>query len=158
MDNWINWAAGIMAIINASWLIVQGWKRLKPEVKKMETDADLDILEGAAKSQQMLIDRINDLQSQLNLEREARKADLQQERAARQAELETERAARTKSEEYLRRRIREAEREARDYRQWAAKLVKQVVEAGKVPAAFIPSSEDSETGISAIRPDSKGEQ
>lgn len=151
----MNW---ILGAINAAFLIYAAWRKLKPEVKKLETEVDLDVLEGAARSQQMLIDRINDLQSQLNLEREARKADLQQERDARKAELETERAARTKSEEYLRRRIREAEREARDYRQWAAKLVKQVVEAGKVPAAFIPSSEESETGISAIRQETKGDQ
>lgn len=150
----MDWATILTAIVgafNIIWLAYQGWKKLKPEVKKLETEVDLDVLEGAARSQQMLIDRINDLQSQLNAEREARRLELSQEREARKLELQSEKDARKKESEYLRRRIKDAEREARDYRQWAARLVKQVVEAGKVPAAFIPSpSDESETGISVI--------
>lgn len=147
----LNLLAGLLSAVNAAFLIYSALKKLRPEIKKMDSEIDLDVLEGAAKSQQMLIDRINDLQTQLNAEREARKLELAQEREARKLELQAEKDARRKESEYLRRRIKDAEREARDYRQWAARLVKQVVEAGKVPAAFIPTpSDDSETGISAI--------
>ena len=164
-SNILAWLSGLLAIINACILAYAAWKKLKPEIKKMDSETDLDVLEGAAKSQQMLIDRINDLQMQLTAERDVRQSELQQERnarladlkaekEARLAELKAEKEARRKESDYLRRRIKEAEREARDYRLWAAKLVKQVVESGKIPAAFIPSlAEDTDTGIPHINED-----
>lgn len=150
--------SGILAAVNTAMIIYAAWKKLKPEVKKMDAEVDSEIVEaaelnlkGAQVSTTMLLERIADLKMELETERRLRKEELAAERAAREADLEAERAARKKEGEYLRRRFKEAEREARDYRQWAAKLAKQVVESGKVPAPFIPSPDDSETGISAIR-------
>lgn len=151
MENWLEWGAGLLGLANTIWLLYAAWKRFKPELKKMESQADFDVLEGARQSQQMLIDRINDLEEQINQERESRKAELEQERNNWKSALEAEKDARKRDNDYLRRKFKDADREARDYRQWAAKLVKQVVEAGKVPAPFIPSPEESEVGISAIK-------
>lgn len=170
-NNLERWVPLIITALNGLSLIYFAWKRNQPEVKKLDAEADLENvetanvnLEGARVSGQLLMERINDLKKELEAERALRKEELQTERAARAAELQTERDARKKEGEYLRRRIKEAEREARDYRQWAARLVKQVVEAGKVPSAFIPGiNGDSETDISAItkeqiEKESKGEK
>jgi hypothetical protein len=112
-------------------------KKWKPEVKKLEaegdkTEAEVDSeivaaanvnLAGAELSAKMLTQRIAELREDLENEKKARRDDA----------------------EYFRRRFRDAEREARDYRQWAARLAKQVIEAGKVPVAFVPSTDvDSE--------------
>lgn len=110
-------------------------RKIGPEVKKIEAEEDSEIadaahttLEGARISSTMLIDRIDDLKLQLENERTARKADA----------------------EYFRRRIRELERESRDYRLWAAKLVRQVVEAGRQPAPFESTITDSDPLLSVI--------
>lgn len=151
MDNWLNWMAGILSALNGGFLLYSAWKKLKPEVKKMDTEADLDSIEAAAKSQQLLVDRINELEELITEERNHRKQELEQERANWRAELEAEKEARKRDKEYFQRRFLEADGEARAYRRWAAALVKQVVEAGKVPAAFIPFSDESQQGITTIR-------
>ena len=153
----------LIGLLNAAFLLYAGLKKLKPEVKKLETEGDSDIVDmaveaaernlaGAKISNEMLVQRIDDLKIEVETERRLRKEELEAERQARALELQAERDARKKEGEYLRRRIRDAEREARDYRSWAAKLVKQIVDAGKIPATFVPSSmEDSEQGIPTIR-------
>ncbi len=138
-------------------------KKWKPEVKKMDAETDSEIVEaanlnldGAKKINQMLTDGINQLKSDLEEERKARRTELQQERDTRKSEMDAEREARRKETEYLRKRIRDAEREARDYRAWAAQLVRQVVEAGKIPIAFLPSvSDESEPNIPTIQQENR---
>jgi len=129
---------GIVAAANTGFLIYFAWKKIKPEVKKIENEGDSEIvdaanlnLEGAKISAQMLLDRINELKGELDAERKVRKEDA----------------------EYFRRRIKDLDRESRDYRSWAAKLVKQVVEAGKIPAPFIPSWGESDSNVTAVRTD-----
>ena len=150
MDNWLNWAATLMGVINAGVLVYAAWRKLKPEVKKMETENELDVLKGARESQQMLLDRINELKAEMELDKEECRREIEEVRTNLKAELEAEREARKRKVEYLERKARDYERDARDYRAWAAKLVKQVVEADKVPAPFIPSSDESETGIAPV--------
>jgi polyhydroxyalkanoate synthesis regulator phasin len=140
------WATILLAIFNAGQIVYFAWKKLKPEVKKLEIEGDSELveaanmnLEGAKTSAQMLLDRINELKQELKEEREDRKR-----------EFEKERKARNDDAEYFRRRIKELDREAKDYRIWAAKLAKQVIEAGKIPAAFVPSLNDSEPSILAV--------
>jgi hypothetical protein len=152
----------ILGAVNTFGLLYFAWRKLKPEVKKLEAEGDSDIVDmaveaaernlaGAKISNEMLVQRIDDLKKEVETERTLRKEELQAERTARATELQAEREARKKEGEYLRRRIKDAEREARDYRSWAAKLVRQVVDAGKIPVTFVPSTnEDSESGISAI--------
>lgn len=125
------------------------WKKNKPEIKKLEMEGDSELveaantsLEGAKISAAILLDRINELRQELNDEKTDRKE-----------EFNRERQARNDDAEYFRRRIKELDREARDYRLWAAQLVKQVVEAGKIPIPFTPSISDSERGIPPIKPD-----
>lgn len=150
--------SGIVGILNAAMLVYAGWKRLKPEVKKLENETEMQEaevarlnLQSAEISTQMLINRINELKTELEAERSARKRELAEQKEAMQTKLDAETEARRKESEYLRRRIKEAEREARDYRLWAAKLVKQVVESNKIPVPFVPISlEDSDTGMAAI--------
>jgi hypothetical protein len=55
--------------------------------------------------------------------------------------------------EYFRRRIRDLERESRDYRNWAAKLVKQLVDAGQIPVPFVPTVTDSDPSATSVRID-----
>ena len=150
MDNLLTWAAAILSLLNGGFLLYTGYKKFKPEVKKLEGEVELDSIEAAAKSQQLLTDRINELQGQLSAERQARILDLEQEREARKAELEAERQARKKESDYLRLRIKDAEREARDYRKWAAQLVKQIVQAGLIPSPFVPSTDESDPSIAPI--------
>lgn len=137
----------IATAVNTLWLTYKAWKELRPGIKKIETDtekvdaeveseyaaAQKTTLEGATVSSTLLMQRIKELREDLENEKKARRED----------------AA------YFRRRFREAEREARDYRLWAAKLVKQVVEAGKIPAEFVISPSDSEQGIPAVGMDKK---
>ena len=137
----------IATFINSAALIYLGFKKLKPEVKKMSVDTDSEIvdaanmnLEGAKVSAAMLLDRINEL-----------KRDLDTEKAARKEEQALNEKLRRDDAEYFRRRIKDLEREGRDYRSWAANLARQVVQAGLIPAPFIPSLTDSETGIQPIR-------
>lgn len=150
--------SGIVGVINTVMLIYAGWKRLKPEVKKLENETEMQEaevarlnLQSAEISTQMLINRINELKTELEAERSARKRELAEQKESMQTKLDAEIEARRKEGVYLRRRIKEAEREARDYRLWAAKLVKQVVESNKIPVPFVPISlEDSDTGMAAI--------
>lgn len=115
-----------------SWLAL---KKGKPEVKKLELEGESEIvdaahlnLESAQLSTRMLMDRIEELKRDIDAEKKARQEDRL----------------------YFTRRVKEIDREARDLRNWAAKLAKQVIEAGKVPAPFISSSEDSDPLIQAI--------
>lgn len=125
----------LVTLANALSIIYFSWKRNKPEVKKLEAESDSEVVEAAERSLKgaeisgnMLIQRINELKSELDDEKKARKTDA----------------------EYFRRRIKEIDREARDYRLWAAKLAKQVIEAGKVPVAFVPSMNDTDPLLTAI--------
>lgn len=140
--DWTQLITALVTVANATWIIYSSWRKNKPEVKKLETEVDSEIveaananLEGAKISAEMLLSRINEL-----------KADLE----AAKANIEAERNLRKADREYFSRRLAESDREARDYRLWAAKLVKQVVEAGKIPVAFIPSTGESERGIPTI--------
>lgn len=128
----LDWSAIVGLLItaaNAGWIIYSSYKKNKPEVKKLEHEADSEmaeatgvILEGTKLSGEILMARILELKN----------------------DLENEKRIRREESEYLRRRLRETERESRDYRVWAAKLAKQVIEAGQIPATFVPSSGDSE--------------
>lgn len=147
---------GLATFGNTIWITYKAWKELRPGIKQMEadvdkTDAEIDselaaaaqtTAQGATVSSQLLMQRITELRQDLNNAKE---------------DLENEKRSRREDAAYFRRRFREAEREARDYRLWAAKLVKQVVEAGKVPAEFVPSSGDSETDIPIVRKEDKGD-
>ena len=145
MENidWIAVTTSVITAINAGWIIYSSWKKNKPEVKKLEADADSEIveaananLEGAKISGEMLLSRINELKADLDAEKKLRKADA----------------------EYFRRRLAECSREAADYRIWSAKLAKQVIEAGKIPASFVPSTGESERGIPTITEEAIVEQ
>lgn len=131
---------------NTFWTVYKAWKELRPGIKKIEsdtekTDAETDseianaaevIARGTTVSSQVLVERIRELREDLENEKKARRED----------------AA------YFRRRFREAEKDARDLRNWAARLAKQVIEAGKIPEPFIISPSDSEQGIPTINPNS----
>jgi hypothetical protein len=134
-ENYIETLAIIMTIANSASLIWQAVRKNKPEIRKLESEADSEIAdaahtiqEGAVLSNQMLKDRVDDLQKDLATEKKSRRDDA----------------------EYFRRRIKDIEKEARDYRLWAARLAKQVIEAGKVPVPFISSLNDSDPLIAAI--------
>jgi uncharacterized protein involved in exopolysaccharide biosynthesis len=151
-------ALGVLA--NTVWIIYSSWKRNKPEVKKLEIEADSEIvdaanlnLEGAKISAQMLLDRINELKGELDTEKANSRARIEQLKTSGAEEIARIEKSRKTDADYFRRRIKDLERESRDYRSWAAKLVKQVVEAGKVPVPFVPSFGESETGMTAIRTD-----
>ena len=132
----------LVAIANSVWILWSSWKKNKHEVKKLEhesekTDAEVEtefanaaqiLGQGAKISVEVLLGSIVQLRADIENEKKARKDDA----------------------EYFKRRFREAEREARDYRAWAAKLARQVIEAGKIPAPFLPSMMESEPGIAAI--------
>ena len=140
-------AIGVLA--NTGWIIYSSWKKNKPEVKKLEVEADSEIvesanlnLEGAGIAQGLLLARITELTARIE--------DNRKDYEARMAKIEE---TRLKDLEYFRRRIKDLERESRDYRSWAARLVRQVVDAKLVPVQFVPSFGDSETGITAIRTD-----
>ena len=111
----------IGALINIIIISWQAWKKSKPEIRKLdaetevgEAEADLHAIEGAKISMEMLQQTVIKLQKDIEAEKEARKKD----------------------NEYFRRRIREMDRENREYRQWAARLVKQVISAGLIPVPF----------------------
>lgn len=163
--------SGLAGVINAFMLIVAAWRKLKPEVKKMENEADSENveaanlnLEGAKISTQMLVDRINELRGELATERKLRTEGMEFSERRRSEEVKALEAeyssrisalekARREDVEYFRRRIKDLERESRDYRTWAARLVKQVVEAGKIPHAFTPTFGDSDVNLQAVRPE-----
>jgi len=156
---------GIIAAINAASLVYFAWKRLKPEVKKMEIDVESDIaelenlrMEGAKISAQMLLDRINELKGELDMERKLRKEGMAQAEAEFREKYESLEKRRRDDAEYFRRRIKDLERDNRDYKNWAAKLIKQVVEAGKIPVPFVPSYGDSDPSVTAIRVDLENDE
>lgn len=155
----------LLGAVNGIALLYVTLKKLKPEVKKLDAEGEQErvetdnlSLEGAKISSQILIDRVNELKQDLEDEKRTRLSELVQEREMRNSQINAERESRRKEVEFLRKRVREAEREARDYRLWAAKLVKQVVEAGKIPVAFLPTMDESDTGIPAIPPESLKEE
>ena len=144
--NLLTWIAGILAAGNSIQIIYSAWKMLKPQVKKMEAEEETENvhaanlnLEGAGITVNLLKGRIDELKADLEAEKEARKND-----------IEREQNARKEDRIYFTRRIKEIDREAKDYRLWAAKLAKQVIEAGKVPATFVPSTDDSDPLLIAI--------
>lgn len=148
-NEFVNLFGAIIAAINTGFLLYFAWKKLKPEVKKIDAEVGSEIvdaanlnLEGAKVSALMLLDRINELRKELDEEKKNRKEEQEQNEKSRREDVE-----------YFRRRIKDLERESRDYRSWAAKLAKQVVEAGQIPAPFIPSTNDSETNLYSIRTD-----
>lgn len=120
-------AAGALgAFVNVLILTWIAIKRFPSELKKLdveggvgESEEDLNTLEGAKISLEMLQLTIVKLQKDVDAEKENRKKD----------------------NEYFRRRIREMDRENREYRTWAARLVKQVINAGLIPIAFEPIQE-----------------
>lgn len=148
----------ILSLINGLSIVYFAWKKNKPEVKKLEVESESEIVEAAERnlesakiSNQMLIDRINELKKDLEDEKQTRRDELEAQRISMQSKIDAETEARRKESEYLRRRLKEAEREARDYRSWAANLAKQVVRAGQIPTPFIPSSlEDSDPSLAAM--------
>lgn len=131
--------------------------RNKREGRKLEVDSESELIERTLKSaglsNQMLIERIDELKNDLEEEREARRLELEQERADRDAAIATEREARKKEVERLRTKLNDSERENRDLRKWSAQLVKQIVEDAKlVPVPFIPSPpDDSDPNIIPIK-------
>lgn len=134
-NNYVEVAAVITTIGNTIFLIWQAWKRSRPEIEKLEAEGDSAVAdaahsigEGALLNNQMLKQRIDELQSDLATEKKSRRDDA----------------------EYFRRRIKDIEKESRDYRLWSARLAKQVIELGKVPAPFISSLNDTDPLIIAI--------
>jgi hypothetical protein len=136
---------GLATVGNTVWITYKAWKELRPSLKKAEAEADKVeaeteselytgaqvIAEGATVSGKLLMDRIRELRE----------------------DLENEKKARSEDAAYFRRRFREAERESRDYRNWAATLAQQVIKLGGIPAVFTPSAAgDSERGIPAVDP------
>lgn len=130
------------ALISSLVIAIISWRKWKPEVKKLEGEEQSEIGEAAesvASGAKSVVEglqvRVTQLEAQLKAEQESRKRDT----------------------EYLRRRIRDAEQESRDYRNWAAQLARQVIQAGGQPVPFLPT-EDTETGLSAAsKPDPKKE-
>ena len=129
----------VFTAANSIGLILLAIRRLAPEMlkirketEKIESEEDNEVaetskvtIEGAKISTEMLMQRIEELKDDLEKEKIARKEDTA----------------------YLRRRLRDSERESRDYRAWAAGLVKQVILAGQIPVPFIPSTGDSDPTI-----------
>ncbi len=171
MNELITILGGLISLINAAFLIYFAAKRNKPEVKKLEGEAESELqeatnlnLEGAKISAQMLLDRINELKGELETERSLRKEGMALAEKSHNDSMEAMKKvnseaimslekARKEDREYFRRRIRDLERDIRDYRNWAAKLNKQVVEAGKIPVPFIPSAAESDPSLTSIRVD-----
>ncbi len=143
----LEWFTGLLVLVNSAQIIYQAWKRFKPEIKKLEAESDRSEAEadseivnaanvnlaGAELSARMLTQRIVELRQDLENEKKARREDA----------------------EYFRRRFREAERDARDYRTWAARLAKQVIEAGKIPIAFVPSIDGDSEKLRSISEDDR---
>lgn len=134
-SEWIGILGAIGAFIN---IIILSWialKRSGKEIKKLESEEQHDLgdaVESVANASKTTVEslmaRVTQLEADLMSEKEARKRDI----------------------EYLRRRLRDAEQESRDYRSWAAQLARQVIEAGKQPVPFIPSV-DTDQGLQAIK-------
>lgn len=140
--DWLEKLTAITVVANSLWILWSSWKKNKPEIKKLESEAeraDAEIETEFANAAQVL-------GQGAKISVEVLLGSIVQLRA----DLENEKKSRREDAEYFKRRFREAEREARDYRAWAAKLARQVIEAGKIPAPFLPSMTESEPGIAAI--------
>lgn len=134
-SEWIGIIGAVGAFINVIILSWIAFKKSGKEIKKLEDESQHEIgdaVESVANASKVTVDtmlaRITTLEADLLSEKEARKRDI----------------------EYLRRRLRDAEQESRDYRSWAAQLARQVIEAGKQPVPFIPSV-DTDQGLQAIK-------
>lgn len=119
--------SAVFAGVNILAIIWFTWKKNKGEVKKLDVDSDSEIvdaaqtnLEGAKLVTTMLKEQIDELRK----------------------ELENEKKARREDAEYFKRRIKEIEQELQDYRLYAARLAKQVIESGDIPAPLISSNGD----------------
>lgn len=144
----LQFLTGVLVLINSAQIIYQAWKKFKPEVKKLDAEVDSEIveaanlnLEGTKVSTTILLDRVNEL-----------KLEVAQVKKDCREQIQAIEQARKEDIEYFRRRVKDLERDNRDWRGWAAKLAKQVVEAGLIPAPFIPSI-DTEVGMQRVRPD-----
>jgi len=138
-SEWIGIISAVGAFINIVILSWIAFKKSGKEIKKLEDESQHEIgeaVESVANASKITVEtlmaRITALEADLTAEKEARKRDI----------------------EYLRRRLRDAEQESRDYRSWAAQLARQVIEAGKQPVPFIPSA-DTDQGLSAIKKEDK---
>ncbi len=123
-------AANTLAL---SWVILYKGKR---EGKKIETEEKSELisasnlnLEGAEVSTKLLLSRIEELKQ----------------------DIENEKKARQEDRVYFNRRIREIDKELGDYRLYAARLAKQVIEAGKIPVPFISSLDESDPLLQTIQ-------
>lgn len=124
--------ASMINIISIGYL---SWKKNKPEIKKLEAEGDSEIVDaalGTVEGAKLTLEMVEKRLEQVN------------------QELENEKIARKRDADYFRRRIRELDRELRDYRSWAAKLAKQVIETGKIPVPFMVSA-DSDPSLPAIQ-------
>lgn len=126
ISDWLTILALIVPSINTVYIIWASVKKNKSEVKKLSAEGDSEIAEGAkliAEGAQVssttLLNRINELQSALENEKQARKEDVR----------------------YFNRRLLEMDNELRSYRNWTAQLSKQVLQAGQIPAPYIPYSD-----------------
>jgi hypothetical protein len=136
-SEWVGIIGALGAFINIvilSWIAI---KRSGKEIKKLDDESQHEIgeaVESVANASKVTVEtlmvRITQLEADLISEKEARKRDI----------------------EYLRRRLRDAEQESRDYRSWAAQLARQVIEAGKQPVPFIPSV-DTDQGLQSVKKD-----
>jgi hypothetical protein len=136
-SEWIGIIGALGAFIN---IIILSWiafKKSGKEIKKLEDESQHEIgdaVESVANASKVTVEtlmtRITQLDADLTAEKEARKRDI----------------------EYLRRRLRDAEQESRDYRSWAAQLARQVIEAGKQPVPFVPSV-DTDQGLQSVKKD-----
>ena len=125
----------IATLIQISLMAYQSMRKNKPEVKKLEVEGDSEIvdaahvnMESAEISTKLLLARIEELKKDVEAEKKARQEDRQ----------------------YFNRRVRDLDKELRDYRNWAAGLAKQVIQAGKQPIPFLSSLNDSDPLIVAI--------
>jgi hypothetical protein len=150
--------AAIVSALNAGFLAWLAFKKLKPELKKSEAEAEIEAieasnlsLEGSKTSVQLLLDRVNEQKSEMDAMKKNHKEEMERLENSCKEEIARLEKLRSEDAEYFKRRIKDLDKEARDYRSWAAKLVKQVVEAGKVPVAFLPSFGESDAHITAIR-------
>lgn len=148
---------GLATVGNTVWITYKAWKELRPGIKKIEadtekTDAEIEselaaaaqtTAQGATVSSQLLMQRITELRQDLNNAKE---------------DLENEKRARREDAAYFRRRFREAEREARDWRNYAARLAKQVIQVGAIPEQFMPSAGDSEENIPVVKEEKKKDE
>lgn len=161
----------ILVLFNTAQVITAAWRKLKPEVKKLQSEAESELqeatnlnLEGAKISAQMLLDRINELKGELDTEKRLRKEGMAMAEKSHSESIEAMKKSHTDSiialeksrkedREYFRRRIKEIDRELRAYRSYSAKLSKQVIEAGRIPVALVFDYTDSDPSVQAIRPE-----